>query len=62
MHINMNENDTETNLYALEELIHECLDDTPPVVMDDSENEELEYSNQNYLIEENYIEVNDEVG
>ena len=41
MHRNMNENDTETNLYALEELLDECLDDTPPVVMEDCVNEEL---------------------
>ena len=62
MHINMNENDTETNLYALEELIYELSDDTSPFVREDSVNEELEYNNQNYLIGENDTEVNDEVG
>ena len=50
MHINMNENDTETNLYALEESIYEWLDDTSPVVMEDCVNEELDGSNKHYLI------------
>ena len=62
MNRNMNENDTETNLYALEELLDELSDDTSSFVREDSVKEELEYNNQNYLIGENDTEVNDEVG
>ena len=62
MNRNMNENDTETNLYAMEELLYELSDDTSSFVREDSVKEELEYNNQNYLIGENDTEVNDELG
>ena len=44
----------------MEEAIYECLDDTLRIVMEDCVNEELDDSNQNDLIEENYTGVHDE--
>ena len=57
----MNENETETNRYTLEDVIDECQYYTSPVVMKDCVNWELDHINQNGLIEENETEVhNDE--
>ena len=47
----MNENETETNLDTLVEVINEFPDDTSPVVMVNCVNGELEDSNQNDFIE-----------
>ena len=49
----MNVNETETNLHTLEEVIYEFPDDASPGVTEYGVNKELDYSNQNYLIEEN---------
>ena len=39
IHRNINVNETETNIYTSEEVIYECTDDNPPVVMEDYLNE-----------------------
>ena len=59
IHINMYENDTETNWYTLEQVIDEWPYETSPVVMEYCVNEELDNSNQHYLIELNDTEVYD---
>ena len=51
IHRNMNKNGTETNRDTLEEIIYECSDDTPPVVMEGYVNEDLDDGNQNDFIE-----------
>ena len=51
IHSNINEKETETNRDTLEEVIYEFPNDTYQVVMEDYENEELDDSKHNYLIE-----------
>ena len=56
----MNENETETNWYTLEEVIYERPYDTSPAKSEYRVNEELDDINQNYFIEKDETFVHDE--
>ena len=62
IHIYIIQNETETNQDTLNKVIEKSPDEKSPVVMEEYVNKELDYSNHNYLVEENKTEVHDEEG